>query len=147
MQYPVPQFTDVEDKLIGSLTMKQFGIIFGAGIIIVMLYTSTKSITVAVAGVLLLGLPAIGLAFAPFNGRPIYNSIPVFIKFFKSDKFLVFHKETNASSGQNIQKEKVKEIVMPKAEANGEKLTRVTRILKREANAEQEIINKINSQN
>ena len=27
MQFPVPQFTDVEDKIIGPLTLKQFGII------------------------------------------------------------------------------------------------------------------------
>jgi hypothetical protein len=34
MQYPVPQFTDVEDRIIGPLTLKQFGIIFGAGVVI-----------------------------------------------------------------------------------------------------------------
>ena len=34
MQFPVPQFTDVEDRIIGPLTIKQFGIVFGAGVVI-----------------------------------------------------------------------------------------------------------------
>ena len=33
MQFPVPQFTDVEDKIIGPLTVKQFGILFGVGVV------------------------------------------------------------------------------------------------------------------
>ena len=28
MQFPVPQFTDVEDRIIGPLTINSFGIVF-----------------------------------------------------------------------------------------------------------------------
>ncbi len=96
MQFPVPQFTEVEDKIIGPLTIKQFGIIFAAGIVIFLGFSATKSILVAVFLFVLFGLPALGMAFVQINGRPVYNSIGNFIKFFTSPKILIFHKETRA---------------------------------------------------
>jgi PrgI family protein len=98
MQFPVPQFTEVEDKIIGSLTLKQFGIIFGAGVVLFLGYSATKSILVLVFLFLLFGVPAIGLAFAQINGRPVYNSIGNFVKFILSPKLLIFHKEVNQFS-------------------------------------------------
>jgi hypothetical protein len=95
MQFPVPQFTEVEDKIIGSLTIKQFGIIFAAGILIFLGYSASKSILVLVFLFVLFGIPALGLAFANINGRPLYNTIGFFIKFILSPKLMVFHKETN----------------------------------------------------
>lgn len=95
MQFPVPQFTEVEDKIIGSLSIKQFGIVFAAGIVIFMGFSASKSILVAVFLFVLFGIPALGLAFAPFNGRPIYNSIPKLIAFVGAPKVLIFHKEAH----------------------------------------------------
>lgn len=98
MQYPVPQFTDVEDKIIGSLTIKQFGILFAIGIVIFVGFSSSKSILVAIFLFVIFGIPGLGLAFAPFNGRPIYNSIPKLAKFLLAPKVLVFHKEVHTLS-------------------------------------------------
>ena len=97
MQFPVPQFTDVEDKIIGPLTLKQFGIIFAAGVVIFLGYSATKSILVLIFLFMLFGVPALGLAFANINGRPVYNTIGYFIKFITSSKQLVFHKEASGS--------------------------------------------------
>lgn len=98
MQFPVPQFTDVEDRIIGPLTIKQFGIIFGAGIIIFLGYSATKSILVLIFLSVLFGVPAISLAFAKINGRPLYNTIGFFFRFLSSDKMLIFHKEAKGVS-------------------------------------------------
>ena len=99
MQFPVPQFTDVEDRIIGPLTLKQFGIVFAAGIVVFLGYSATKSIIVLIFLSILFGLPALFLAFGKTNGRPIYNSMGFYLKFLTSNKELVFHKET--SSGGN----------------------------------------------
>ena len=93
MQFPVPQFTDVEDKIIGPLTVKQFGIIFAVGIVVFFGYSTTKSLLVTVFLFVALGLPALGLALVPFNGRPMYSFIGKLVKFLTSPKVLVFHKE------------------------------------------------------
>jgi hypothetical protein len=96
MQFPVPQFTDVEDKIIGPLTVKQFGIIFAVGIVVFLGYSMTKSLLVTVFLFVSLGLPALGLALVPFNGRPMYTFIGKLIKFLTSTKVLIFHKEVHS---------------------------------------------------
>jgi hypothetical protein len=93
MQFPVPQFTDVEDKIIGPLTIKQFGIVFGMGMILFLGYSATKSVIVLIFLFMILGIPALALAFGKVNGRPIYNSIGYFVAFFLSPKVMVFHKQ------------------------------------------------------
>jgi hypothetical protein len=96
MQYPVPQFTDVEDKIFGPLTLKQFGIVGGAGLLIFLAYSSTKDIWVTVFVGLIIGVPAIGLAFGKLNGRPLYNSIGSLLGYFLRPRFMLFHKEDEA---------------------------------------------------
>ncbi len=108
MQFPVPQFTDVEDKIIGPLTIKQFGIIFGTGIILFLGYSATKSILVLIFLFMLFGLPGLGLAFGKINGRPIYNSIGFFIQFYMSPKLLVFHKQPKIAA-VSANKQKIEE--------------------------------------
>jgi hypothetical protein len=93
MQYPVPQFTEVEDRLIGPLTLKQFLILAGAGVIVFVSYSSTKSIPLALGVFALFGLPAIGVAFGKLNGRPLYKNFMPLIQYAMSPKFMVFHKE------------------------------------------------------
>lgn len=98
MQFPVPQFTDVEDRIIGPLTIMQFGIVFGAGIIIFLGYSATKSILVLVFLCILFGIPALAFAFVPFNGRPIYKNMGPMLRFFSQPKLMIFHKEVQGKS-------------------------------------------------
>lgn len=103
MQYPVPQFTDVEDRIIGPLTIKQFGIVFSAGMVIVLLYSGTKDLVITGASIFLIGLPALAVAFGKFNGRPMYSTFMLMLNFITAPKVLVFHKESgNFSSGVKL---------------------------------------------
>ena len=125
MQYPVPQFTDVEDKIIGSLTIKQFGILFGAGILIFLPYSATKNIYVLVFFCVFVGIPAIGIAFAKVNGRPLYRMFPYVYRFMTSPRLYVFHKESRDFSGE----ENVKNVeVAPVAEKKVSRETTVSRL-------------------
>jgi hypothetical protein len=148
MQYPVPQFTDVEDKIIGPLTLKQFGIIFAAAILIFLGFSATKSILVLIFLVLVFGIPALGLAFAPFNGRPIYNSIPKVIKFYSSSKVLIFHKEAHTISSQSkisdaqLSKEPAQKAASPPADSKAN-LIAVQELLRKTASEEQDIAGKM----
>ncbi|MFA5991570.1 MAG: PrgI family protein [Candidatus Doudnabacteria bacterium] len=145
MQFPVPQFTDVEDRIIGSLTIKQFGIVFGAGVIIFLGYSTTKSILVAVFLFVLFGIPAIALAFAKINGRPIYNSIGYFINFFMSPKVMVFHKQAKTEKQANDEKSKntpVKEAISPMVTPadTKENLRKVQQLLRETQGQEEEML-------
>ena len=69
MQFQVPQFLDVEDKIFGPLTLKQFLYLAGAGgasFIFFFVFQTWLWVVVTV----LVGIIALGLAFGRFNGRP-----------------------------------------------------------------------------
>jgi hypothetical protein len=110
MQFPVPQFTDVEDRLIANLTIKQFGILFGAGVVIFLGYSATKSVIVIVLLSIIFGFPAIAVAFGKINGRPLYATFPMVMQYLTSPRRFVFKKEATANIVRvvkNVEPEKV----------------------------------------
>jgi len=146
MQYPVPQFTDVEDKIIGSLTIRQFGIIFGAGVVIFLAFSATKSVPVLIFFALLVGIPALGIAFAKVNGRPMYKMFPYVYKFVISPKNFVFHKEARNFSGFEKVKsiEVQKEVVKPVTKETAQKrLSQINAILQEKEREERDLINQL----
>src|SRR5271154_3560801 len=69
MQFQVPQFIEVEDKIFGPLTFKQF-IYLGGGLGLSYILFRALPILLAIPLILgILGL-AISLAFLKYNGRP-----------------------------------------------------------------------------
>ena len=93
MQFPVPQFTDVEDRIIGGLSFKQFGIVFLAAIITFAVYAVSKSVPLTIAVGIITGLPALALTFGRLNGRPLYSSAGNFVRFLFGAKLYVFRKQ------------------------------------------------------
>lgn len=102
MQFSVPQFTDVEDRIIGPLTLRQFFILLGVGAILFMVWSSTKNIPVFVGACVIFGLPGLALAFLPFNGRPMYKSLPIMVKYLFAPKEYRFRREGLASRTSNF---------------------------------------------
>ncbi len=148
MQYPVPQFTDVEDKIIGPLSLKQFLILFGAGVIMFLVFTVTQSVAATIFAFLIVGVPAIGVAFAKVNGRPLYNTIGLFLSFLTSPKQLVFHKESTSFTGltklKNVEIEKTEALEEPMSRETTEtRLKEVSQLLTKQAQAESELSKKI----
>jgi hypothetical protein len=74
MQYPVPQFQDVEDKIIGPLTFKQFiYILGGVGISYAIMQTLPQGLNyLIIAPIAALSL---ALAFYKVNNQPFINII------------------------------------------------------------------------
>lgn len=79
-QYQVPQFIDVEDKIIGPLTLKQFAFVAVGAVITFFLFFILK-----VAYAILLGLPlmaiSIALPFARIDGMPLWKYLIAMIAF------------------------------------------------------------------
>lgn len=69
MQFQVPQFLDIEDRIFGPLTLKQFLYLAGAGAVSFVTYFAFEpwlwAVTTGVAALI-----AVALAFLKFNGRP-----------------------------------------------------------------------------
>jgi len=147
MQFPVPQFTEVEDKLIGPLSIKQFFILFVAGILIFAGYSATKSVAALVILFLLFGLPAIGLAFAKINGRPAYRQLPFLMRFITEPKRLIFHKEAQGWGSEVKMKDvELEKMDLPPKVSKGDTQTRileVQKLLKKQQEEEEQLVRKI----
>ncbi|MBL8030491.1 MAG: PrgI family protein [Candidatus Doudnabacteria bacterium] len=147
MQFPVPQFTEVEDRIIGPLTVKQFGILFGAGTFVFLTYSvAGKSLTVLIVMGLLVGLPALGLAFAQFNGRPVYNAFGKIFQFITSPKVMVFHKEIYTVNSQSKLKDidvGVKQVIQAEIQNPQLRIKEVRELLEKQASEEKELVGKI----
>ena len=80
MLFQVPQFIDMEDKIIGPLTLKQFGYLAVAGIIIFILFSFLR-MAFAIMLSVPLGALAFGLAFVKVKGMPLAKYLTSMIGF------------------------------------------------------------------
>ncbi len=69
-QYQVPQFIEVEDKIFGPLTLKQFIYLAGAGGLSLIFFTLLPLLLALPLVGIALGIGA-GFAFYKVNGRPL----------------------------------------------------------------------------
>ncbi len=69
MQFRVPQFIDMEDKVVGPLTLKQFGYILGAGGFSFLIWTFVPIKILAVILILPVAGLFLALAFVKINNR------------------------------------------------------------------------------
>jgi hypothetical protein len=94
MQFNVPQFLEIEDKIIGPLTLKQFGYLAGGGSVIFLayFYAPTKLIFVLVS--IPITLFAFAMAFVKINGRPFIYFLGSFINYFLKPKLFVWKKKS-----------------------------------------------------
>ena len=69
MQFRVPQFIDLEDKVFGPLTLKQFGYVVGAGGLSFIIWTLIPIKIIAVLIIIPVAGLFLALAFAKFNNR------------------------------------------------------------------------------
>ena len=89
MQYQVPQFIEIEDKIFGPLTLRQFIYLAGGAGGCLLFYTLLP-LWLAI----LLGFPlavlAIGLAFYRVNDRPLITAIEHAAGFYMGPKLYLW---------------------------------------------------------
>ncbi len=99
MQFQVPQFIEVEDKIFGPLTFKQFIYLAGGAGISFTLY-SLLPIYIAVIPILaIIGL-SIALAFYTKNNKPFIYVIESAFKYWISNKLYIWKKEPKKIEGK-----------------------------------------------
>ncbi len=86
MQFRVPQFIDVEDKIIGPLTLKQFAYILGAGGFAFIIWTFISIKILAVILIIPLSGLFLSFAFLKVNGRPSIDVLEHAFKYFTNAK-------------------------------------------------------------
>lgn len=102
-QFMVPQFIDIENKVIGPISVRQFLILLATGGIIFVLYELFSFVIFAVFGTLILAFGGT-LAFARISGQPFHIFLLNFIQTMKRPKLKVWQREIVISKAEEIKK-------------------------------------------
>lgn len=101
MEYQVPQFIEVEDKLVGPLTLRQFLYIAGTAGLCVIFFAYLPFFFAFLFSVPVVGLGA-SLAFYKVNGKPLIEVIEAGFNYYTSQKLMLWKytppKEDSAAS-------------------------------------------------
>jgi len=113
MRYQVPQFIEVEDKIFGQLTLKQFLYVSGGAAIGFILWSSLPQFLA-----ILIGLPVVGffmaLAFYQSNGRPFILTVESAVKYFFATKLYIWRKIEKKPEAKVEEKNTASELYVPK---------------------------------
>ena len=91
-QFVVPQFLDVEDKVIGPITVRQFIILLAAGGMEFVAWKWTD-FSLFIAETIFNGIFTILFAFIKINGRPVHYFLLNFIQTTKRPWLSIWNKE------------------------------------------------------
>ena len=125
-QFIVPQFIDIEPKIIGSITPRQFILIMvGMGLLFVAYKTADMALFV-VEAVLILMVIGI-LAFAKVNGRPFHYFMLNVVQTLKKPKIRVWAKQVlpeKVIKGKKVKKEKIE--LVPRKQLSRSRLSDIS---------------------
>lgn len=95
MRFQVPQFIEVEDKIFGPLTLKQFIYIAGGAGLCFVIYVLANSLVISLVPIIVIMGAALGLAFYKMNNRPLIDVVEAAFKYYMGSKLFIWKKEEN----------------------------------------------------
>lgn len=118
MQFRVPQFIDMEDKVVGPLTLKQFAYILGAGGFSFIIWTFISIKIIALP--LMLGVSGLflALAFFKYNNRPFADILESAFAYYTGSRLYTWKQpkpEDQKSSIDEVVATATKEVTIAKA--------------------------------
>lgn len=99
MQFQVPQYIDIEDKVIGPFTLKQFLYILIAGGVLFLLFKLVNFFVFIVLAIPIIGL-TFALAFVRIHNRPFISIIKNFLDFLRKPDFYVWKKPSSKTPSE-----------------------------------------------
>ncbi|MDC1205586.1 PrgI family protein [Candidatus Pacebacteria bacterium] len=91
MRFEVPQFIEIEDKIFGPFTWKQFVYLIGGVGFAIVLFLTTNLFVFILVGVPIGGL-AVLLAFYKINNRPFSSFLESMMQYFGHSKLYLWKK-------------------------------------------------------
>lgn len=88
-QYQVPQFIEVEDKIFGPLTLKQFIYLAGGGGLCLLMFSFLPLYLTVLLGIPVMAFSG-GLAFFNINGRPLIHALEHAFGYFTGSKLYLW---------------------------------------------------------
>jgi len=115
MQFQIPQFTEIEDKIIGPFTLKQFLYLVVGAVVVYIFYRLFPFFVF-----LLLSVPVaaicLALAFIRVNQQPLMNVVKNFFRFVKKPDLYVWKKPEIKRPSERVDTEIIKKEPINKRE-------------------------------
>ncbi|MEK7614153.1 MAG: PrgI family protein [Patescibacteria group bacterium] len=99
MRFSVPQFIEIEDKIFGPLTFKQFIYVAGGAGISFLIFNFVSSFFLAILLILPLAGLSLSLAFYRVNDKPFIDTVEAAFNYALKDKLYIWKKETKKAAG------------------------------------------------
>lgn len=127
MQFIVPQFIDVETKIIGPITPKQFVILIITAGLIFLSYKLADFTLFILEAIFFFGI-GITLGFVKVNSQPIYYFLLSVIQVFKKPNIRVWKREKMIVIKKKIKKKKgeIEEVIVPRRALSLSKLSEIS---------------------
>ncbi|MBI4065963.1 PrgI family protein [Candidatus Kaiserbacteria bacterium] len=100
MEYQVPQFIEVEDKIVGPLTLKQFIYIAGATGFCVVFFVSFSAVFAFLLSAPVVAFAA-ALAFYKVNGKPFIEVLEAGFNYYTGKKLLLWRRKETGTEEKN----------------------------------------------
>ena len=121
MQFKVPQFLDIEDKIFGPFTFRQFAYLAGGGGLCFVLYKALPFYISFIPILIIAGL-ALALAFYKVNNKPFIFVVESGIKYLLTDKLYIWKRRMKEKEDEKTQEDKPKIKVSRISRVNTSKL-------------------------
>ena len=121
MQFKVPQFLDIEDKIFGPFTFSQFVYLAGGAGLCFILF-KLLGLLFAVIPILIVGGIALALTFYRPNNKPLVNMIEAGFKYAMQDKLYIWKRRKFKKSANLANKEKIETLNQNNVKLTGSKL-------------------------
>lgn len=113
MRFQVPQFIEVEDKIFGPLTFKQFVYVAGGVGACVVLFALLPNFIAMLLSVPV-GVFAAALAFYKVNDKPFIHVVEAFVKYSMGSKLYLWKKEEKMPVKKEVAQQEAAQVYVPK---------------------------------
>ena len=124
-QFVVPQFIDVENKIIGPISVRQFLILLGTGLAIFLCYELFSFWLFAISGVFLIAIGGT-FAFVKINGQMFHIFVLLLIQTLRRPNLKVWQHQEYEKPRALKKKKAKEEVTAPKEEVGSSRLTELS---------------------
>ncbi len=93
MRFQVPQFIEVEDKIFGPISLKQFIYLAGGGGLSFLVYLFLGNLFFAAIPIAIIMAISLALAFYKLNGKPFISVMESAFKYYLGNKLYIWKKQ------------------------------------------------------
>ncbi len=113
MRFQVPQFIEIEDKIVGPLTLKQFLYLAGSVGMSIIAYRFLPLI-VAIIVIACVGSLGIALAFFKYNNKPFIDLLESGVQYYLGEKLYIWKKRERVVEKQNTADKNPAQVYVPR---------------------------------